>query len=221
MIRKSQRPFTFTDSQVQQLNRTNNTLRQLNRTARDVLRRIGHLYLTPAQYGEAAKSLETVAIRMTSALRFRRELIAAGREQLPQRIGVIFGGKCDACWENGLGTKTDDHEADWREALEQDPAHQSEIESLLELALRTEERASVRCESGHALPRAFFSGISRLTSAVLRQQKDLREMALKHEPEFEVIYSDNCSDCHQPLGDRRRGRQPNDAMKVALQTHSN
>jgi hypothetical protein len=107
---------------------------------------------------------------------------------------------CQPCSENKLRAKPDVHEADSRGVLEQDPAHQSETESLLELALRTEERVSVHCESGRTPPSVFFRGISRLTSAVLRQQQDLRETALKHSPKIEVVDSyDNCVYCHQPL----------------------
>jgi hypothetical protein len=199
MIGKNQRPLNFTDSQVQQLKWTNDTLRKLNRAGLVALGRIGHKALTDTEYGNAGYSFAMMGDRMMSALRVRRELLTAGREQPPLRIEVVFSGKCDACWENGPGTRTDDQEADWREALEQDPAHQLEIESLLELALRTEERASVRCESGHALPKEFFSGINRLKSAVLRQLRDLRETALKHEPKIVVIRSNNCSDCNQLL----------------------
>jgi hypothetical protein len=73
------------------------------------------------------------------------------------------------------------------------------MESLLELALRTEERVSARSESGRAGLRAFF-GISRLTSAVLRQLQDLRETAPKHVPRIEVVNSfDNCSYCHKTM----------------------
>jgi hypothetical protein len=105
----------------------------------------------------------------------------------------------DSCLENKLRTRPDDDESASREVLEQDPGHQSETESLLELALRTEQRVSVRYESGPAPPSAFFRGISRLTSAVLRQQRDLRETAIKHGPEIEVIDSDSCVYCHKPM----------------------
>jgi hypothetical protein len=175
-------------------------LRKLNRVALGALRRIRSTALTNTEYRDAGDSLVRMANQMMSALRVRRELIAAGREQLLQRIEVTFGGTCDACWENELRTKTDDHEADSREALKQDPAHQSETESLLELALRTEERVSVRCESGHAPPKALFSGIGRLILAVLQQQQDLRKTALKHQPEIEVLERpSHCRNCNQPM----------------------
>jgi hypothetical protein len=200
MIRKNQRPLYFTDSQEQQLRRNNYSLRKLNRAALGALRRIRSTALTNAEYRDAGDSFVRMANQMMSALRVRRELIAAGRERLPESFELLFGGICDACSKNKLRTKPDDHEADSRKALEQDPAHQAEIESLLELVLRIEARVSVRCESGHAPPRAFFSGIGRLISAVLRQQKDLRETALKHQPpEIKVSHASHCLNCHQPF----------------------
>jgi hypothetical protein len=198
MIRKNQRPLYFTDSQLQQLRRNTDSLRKLNRVALGALRRVGSV-VTDLEYRDAGDSFSMVASRMGTLLRVRRELLAAGREQLPQRIEVIFGGKCDACWENGPFRKLDDPAADPREALEPDPAHLSETEALLDLAMRTEERVSVRRESRRAPLRAFFLGISRLTWAVLRQQRELREAAFKHVPEIKVAYSANCSDCHKPI----------------------
>jgi hypothetical protein len=198
MIRKNQRPLNFTDSQVQQLGRNKHSLRKLNRVALGALRRIRSTALTNRQYRDAGDSFSRMADQMMSALRVRRELIAAGRERLPDRIELIFGGMCDACWENKLRTKRDDHEPNSREALKQDPAHLAELEFLLELALRVQARVSVRCEPGHAPPRAFFSGIRRLILAVLRQQRELRETAPKHEPEIKVLECpSHCINCHQ------------------------
>jgi hypothetical protein len=199
MLSKNQRPVYFTDGQLQQLRRNTDSLRKLNRVALGALRRIGYTVVTDSEYRDAGDSFSMVASRMGTLLRVRRELLAAGREQLPQRIEVIFGGKCDACWENGPFRKLDDPAADPREALEPDPAHLSETEALLDLAMRTEGRVSVRRESRRAPLRAFFLGISRLTWAVLRQQRELREAAFKHVPETKVARSDNCADCHKPM----------------------
>lgn len=222
MIGKNQRPLNFTDSQVQQLKWTNDTLRKLNRAGLVALGRIGHKALTDTEYGNAGYSFAMMGDRMMSALRVRRELIAAGRERLPDRIELRFGGLCGACRENKLPAKRDDHEEDSRKALELNPEHLQKLEFLLELALRTEARVSVRCESGQDAPKAFFSGIGRLIFAVLRQQRELRETAPKHQPEIAVLMrSSHCRNCHQPLETVDRGRQPNDAMKVAQQAHSN
>jgi len=136
MIRKNERQFNFTDWQVQQLRRNNYSLRNLNRAALGRLRRIGYTALTDTEYREAGDSFATIATRMMSALRVRRQILIAGREQTPLRIQVTIGAMCEPCSKNRIPTKPDDNESASREALEQDPAHQSEIESLLELALR-------------------------------------------------------------------------------------
>lgn len=200
MIRKNQRGFYFTDWQVQQLRQNNHSLRKLNRAALLALRRIRSTALTDRECRAAGDSFSMMATQMVSALRVRRELLMAGLEQSPQRIVVRVGVVCDPCAEKRLYTKIDDHEANPREELEQDPGHQSEIESLLASALRTEELVSVRCESGRALPKAFLQGISRLTLAVLRQQQEFRETARKHIPKIEVVNTfDNCGYCHKPM----------------------
>jgi hypothetical protein len=222
MIRKNQRPLYWTDSQLHELRRNNSSLRHLNRAALLELRLIGNTAPTDREYRDAGDTFSGVADQMMSALRVRRELIAAGRERLPDRIELRFGGLCGACRENKLPAKRDDHEEDSRKALELNPEHLQKLEFLLELALRTEARVSVRCESGQDAPKAFFSGIGRLIFAVLRQQRELRETAPKHQPEIAVLMrSSHCRNCHQPLETVDRGRQPNDAMKVAQQAHSN
>jgi hypothetical protein len=200
MIRKSQRSVFFTDRQLQGLRRNTDSLHELNRFALGALRRIGYTALTDSEYRDAGDSFSMMARQMVTLLRVRRELLIACREQPCQSIEVIFGGTCDACQKNGLLTKPDDHEADSREALESDPVHLSEIESLLDLALRIQERLSVRCESRRPPLNAFFMGIDRLTSAVLRQQRGLRETSVKHVPEIKVAERpDNCAHCNKPL----------------------
>jgi hypothetical protein len=204
MIRKNQRPFNFTDWQVQQLNRTNYTMRQLNRIARDVLRRIGHLYLTPRQYREAVTSLATVTIRMTSALQFREAILTAARQQQLQLIVLHFGSS-----ESEELTAHDDDETAC-EVLKQHPAHQTEIASLLELTSRIEELVSTRSTLRRASLNAFFQRVSRFRLAVLKQQRDLQatsarqttEIKLEYEHEFEDEDPNGfgiCDDCHKSI----------------------
>lgn len=200
MIRKDQRGFNFTDWQVRQLARNHRSLRQLNRAAILALRRIRPTALTDRECRDAGDSFAMLATRMMSELRLRQELLIAGRAQPLQLIRVTVGVVCDECGEERLYTNPDDHEANSREELEQNPAHQSEIESLIELVFRTEERVLVHCESKRAPLRAFFHGISRLTLAVLRQQQEFRETSRKHIPQIEVVNSfDYCGFCHKPM----------------------
>jgi len=195
MIRKNQRPLNFTDSQVQQLRQNTCGLRKLNRAALVALRRVGCESLTDKERRAAGDSFATIAAQMTFAFRVRRELLTAAAEQVPERINVILQEMCDPCPLNELSKKSDDLVAD---ALE-DPAHQAEIESLITLAMRVEARVSVRFESGRA-PRAFLHGINRLTLAVLRQQRELGENAIKRQPEIRILERcENCAYRDQPM----------------------
>jgi hypothetical protein len=167
MLRKNQRPFTFTDRQKQQLKGISHDLRKFNRIARGQLRRIGHLNLTPRQYCEAGEFLGIVATRMTSALRFRKAILRAGRQQQPLRIVMHFDTLCDHCSESGQVTGHDDDDETTREALKQDPAHLSEVDSLLELTSRIEELVSTRSALRGPPLGAFFRRVSRFRLAVL------------------------------------------------------
>jgi hypothetical protein len=144
MIRKNQRPVYFTDSQEQQLRRNNYSLRKLNRVAFGALRRIRSTALSNTEYRDAGGSFVGMANQMKSALRVRRELIAAGRERLPDHIEFVFGGRCDACSENKLRTKPDDHEAGSRQALEH--AGRKDLrESALAIQNKAKNPFSIRC----------------------------------------------------------------------------
>jgi hypothetical protein len=199
MIRKDQRPFCFTDRQVKLLKQTHHNVRQLNRAARYELRDIGRTTLTHAQYQAWAERVATIAIRMASAIRVRHDILASGREQTPQRILFTFSLYCENCAQNGHLENRDGDEDASHEGRNQDayePGYEEEVEDLLELVLRTEERVSARCNSRRAPPRALFLAISRLTSAVLRQQQLLRSTALKRAPKFEIIDTDTCPQCN-------------------------
>jgi hypothetical protein len=199
MLRKNQRPFLFTEVQLQQLKRTEDSLRKLNRDALRALRRIGFTDLTNRKYSEAGQSLRIVATQIISALQFREEILIAGREQQPQTIEVRIGRRCATCFKNRRLREPADEESDSSKALKQDPGHQTEIDSLLELAYQTEGRVSERCKSGGAIPHAFIGGISRLRSALLRQSRHLRDIAPRQTTEIEVLSlpRDVCMYCHK------------------------
>jgi hypothetical protein len=200
MIRKDQRPFCFTDWQVQQLKQTSHSVRKLNRDALAELRDIGRTSLTHAQYQAWAERVATIAIRMASAIRVRHDILASGREQTPQRILFTFSLYCENCAQNGHLENRDGDEDASHEGRNQDPAYEpayeKEVEDLLELVLRTEERVSARCNSRRAPPRALFLATNRLALAILRQQQLLRSTALKRAPEFEIIDTDICPHCN-------------------------
>src|SRR6266404_5227522 len=146
MLRKNHKPHSFTSWQVQQLKRITHSLRKLNRDARRELRRIRYTGLTRTQYREAGELLGTMATRLISALRFNDEILKAEPEPQTLRLMVRFVTPCVHNVhrsESRQLTGHDDDEAE-REALKQNPAHQAEIESLLELTNSIEYLVSRR-----------------------------------------------------------------------------
>lgn len=197
MLRKNQRPFMFAVGHVQQLRRSAHSLREVNRAALRELRRIGGTDLTHTQYREASESVGISASRMILLVRYRQEILVTGREQRPQSIQVIFSSDCENCAEIRR-LEPGCNEPVSEETLKNDPGYQKEIESLLELALRTEKRVFARHKLGRAVPSMFFTKVSSLISAVIRQQQQLRHMTIRQEPEIEVCYEE-CASCASPI----------------------
>jgi hypothetical protein len=201
MIRKSERPFNFTDRQIAQLKQIHPRLRTLNRNAICELRRIGWTTLTDAQYRDIGKSLETLSIRINNFLRARQGILSAGQNQQPQLIEIVIGSICDKC--DGLRARDgdDNGEAASREALQQDPAYQEELEILLDLLLKTDEDVTRR--SRRAPPRPFFLGLKSMTEAVQRQQRHFRMTTIAQRPSIKVLEMPNdvCDRCGEPTKD--------------------
>ncbi len=190
MPRKNQRPFNFTDWQVQQLKRTNKSLRKLNRAARHELRLIGRMDLTQRQYREAGDLLGTIAKRMIGELRFHHAIVEAEPEQQPLRIVVRFVTPCVHRSESTQLTGHDDDEAA-REAVKQAQAHQAEIESLLELTNSIEDLVSRRSMLRGMPLNAFFLKINRFRLAVLEQQQHLLATVPQLMPPVEIQFEDD------------------------------
>jgi hypothetical protein len=151
---------------------------------------------------------------MISTLQLRQELLIAGREQQIQEILVVFRRRCVTCAEKRRPSNADDEESASREALEPDPGYQTEIDSLLELVCQIEVRASQRKRSRGAPPRAFFEGISRLRSALLKQLRYLRDIAARQVPEIKVQFDrSGCTHCSKSM---KNEDENDDAMEVAL-----
>jgi hypothetical protein len=190
MQRKNRGPFKFTDSQVQQLKRTNKNLRKLNRAARRELRRVGHMELTRTQYREAGDLLGTIAKRMIGELRFHHAIVEAEPEQQPLRIVVRFVTPCVDGSESRQITRHDDDETK-REALKQDPAHRAEIESLLELTNSIEDLVSRRSMLRGMPLNEFFLRINRFRLAVFEQQQHLLATVPQLMPQVEIQFEDD------------------------------
>ena len=93
MIRKSERPFNFSDEQIAHLKHIHPRLRTLNRYAICELRRIGWAILTDAQYRDSGKFLGTLSIRMNTLVRARDGILSAGQNQQPQLIEIVINSR--------------------------------------------------------------------------------------------------------------------------------
>ena len=200
MLRKNQRPISLSSWQVRQLKRISHALRKLNRNARCELRRIGYTDLTRTQYREAGDLFGTIARRMISPLRFHYEVLKAEPEPQTHRLMLRFVTPCVhnvKRSESRQITRLDDNETE-RQGMRHDPAHQAEIEALLELTNSIEDRVSKRAMLRGVPLNAFFLGINRFRSAVLEQQQYLLAIAPQSIPLVELQVADGpdiCIDC--------------------------
>jgi hypothetical protein len=197
MLRKNQRPLSLSSRQVQQLKQINRVLRKLNSDARRELRRIAYKDLTPARYREAGQLFGTIASRMICPLRFHHEVLKAKPEPQTHRLMVRFITPCVHSLKRSEGRplkRHDDNETE-RQGMKQDPAHQAEIESLLELTNSIEDRASRRAMLRGVPLNAFFRGINRFRSAVLQQQLYLLAIAPRPIPLVELQVADGPDIC--------------------------
>ena len=212
--RKSRR-FFFSEQQVQRLKYTNETLRKLNCSARSQLQHVRDSYLTKKQYREAGDSFEILALRINSVVQFRDGIITAARAE-PEVIRVVFGTICDSCDD-----PLDEPQDDVPEVLKLDVGQLAEIDALVELAHRTEERVSARCMSRRTLPKAFFTGLCRLTRALLRQRRHLQVTAPEERTRIEVReeWGGKCGQCGKPLPDDDSNQLTTDrAMRASTRT---
>ncbi len=172
MIAKHEEQLYVTERQKQQLTRTTGELRQLNRTVLRELRRIARPNQTNRRYRDAGVFLETAASQITTLLRFWEGILTSARDKprlLVVTVTVI--GRSDNGFPEDLAYPT-------REQVPPvDPAHYLELETLLEFAFRIGERLCSRSIRSKNFPEAFVVGLRRLTTALLKQQRHLRETA--------------------------------------------
>ncbi len=175
MLDKKGRRFFFTDRQMQQLVHTNDLLRQSNGSAWRELRRVGRSNLTSKKYKEAGIRLEMVAAQITSVLQLREDILISAREQGAAAF-VIFEVRhiCEDC--TAPPEELEDHLGE--EVPAPDPAHYRELDHLIECAQRTAGRLWSGSIQRKPLPAAFSKGLRRLTPALLKQRRHLRETSL-------------------------------------------
>jgi len=198
MLDKKGRRFFFSDRQMQQLVHTNDLLRQSNGSAWRELRRVGRSNLTSKKYKEAGIRLQIVAAQIIGVLRFREEILISAREQGAVEL-VIFEVRhiCKDC--TAPPEELEDHLGE--EVPAPDPAHYLELDHLIEFA-----QGIARLWSGSIqrkpFPVAFSKGLWRLTAALLKQRRHLRETSPappRTRTEFRVPSDNSCSRCHQEM----------------------
>ncbi len=199
MLDKNGRRFFFTHRQMQQLVRSNDRLRQSNGSALRELRRVGRSNLMSKKYKEAGVRLEMVAVQIIGVLQFREEILISAREQGAVEL-VIFEVRhiCKDC--TAPPEELEDHLGE--EVPAPDPAHYLELDHLIELAQGTGGRLWSGSIQRKPLPAAFSKGLRRLTAALLKQRRHLRETSLappRTRTEFRVPSDDSCSRCHQEM----------------------
>src|SRR2546423_1737095 len=171
MLRKEDRPFFFTEPQKALLRNRNIALQRLNRKARRELRRIGWFTLTHKQYREAGLILRQLATRMKSVVRFREEILDFGREQQPTRTQLVIAIVCGDC--PITGDEPRDPLTDSDQIPEINSTHLPELESLVEFTQKMGDRLWSRLRIP---PDVFVSGLKRLTDALLKQRRHLRNI---------------------------------------------
>jgi len=195
---RTRRRSIFSAQELRQLTYTKETLRTLNRSALSQLEHVRDSYLSKKQYRDAADSFETLAIRMNSVLQFRDELTTGGRAQAPEVVYLIIGTICPDCVE-----PLEEPPNEGSEFLKLDRTQLAEIDCLLELAYHTEQRVLARCTWPGTLLKAFITGLSRLTRALLRQRRHLQDTAPDQGTRIEVQVKrgGECGRCGKRLPD--------------------
>ena len=193
---QARRRSIFSAQELRQLAYTNETLRNLNRSALSRLKHVRDSYLNTKQYREAAESFEILAIRINSVLQFRDELTTGGRAQKPAVAHVTIGTVCPNCME-----PLEEPGNDIPEVLKLDVAQLAAIDCLVELAHRTTERVSARCTLRGTLPKTFFTGLGRLIRALIRQRRHLQDTAPEQGTRIDVReeWGGKCGQCGKPL----------------------
>ena len=206
MLSKKDRPFFFTDQQMEQLKRTNGTLRQLNRDVRRELRGI-EAHLTDKQYREAGLLLGKLAIRMISVLRLREDVLNSGREQGPTKFQLVISVDCNDCVIEGRDRPLSRSSSD--KIPEIDSAHLAELDSVMETAQNVVEQVWL-CFEPRTPPSAFLVGLKRLTDVLLKQRRHFQDIAAKPPCITEVIQEfEFCSSCHKPIKYPIQNEDPN------------
>jgi hypothetical protein len=202
MLDKNGRRVFLTDWQRQQLVRTNDRLRQLNSSVWRELRRVGRANLTSKKYKEVGTCLQMRAARIIAVLQLREDILNSGREQAAS-TRVIFEVRppCEDC--AALPEEPEQPEEHLgQEVPAPDPEHYRELDYLIEFVQRVVERLWSRSIRRKPVPDVISKGLRRLTLALLKQRRHLREMTLAPPGtsiEFRMPSDNRCSRCQKEM----------------------
>jgi len=191
--------FFFTERQTQQLKDTNVSLNRMNLIIRGALHRVRRSDLTQKQYRQEGLAFGAIANRIVSVLKFRQEILGVARGKKPDLIRLKYHLICGDCNPPPRKSQTNQNKVP-----QPDPAHLPELDNLVESCFETGERVWSHTIPPRTLPVGFFAGLKRLTDALLKQQRHLRNTAPNPpEPKIEVVMGDDiCGVCHKPSGNR-------------------
>jgi hypothetical protein len=180
----------FQPHQLQQFESSTTRLRELNRKVLQVLLQTGY---RRSAFLENATALVALASLIRSLLDFRSQLLAMAREQRPDTIIIRITGLCKDC--PGSRRPSEMHQD---QALKLDPGWHAEIDSLLELACRAQDRVLDRCALRGA--GQLFTALRLLVQALMREQRQLQELIPPKTPEVKVVDDPNrCGQCGKPI----------------------
>jgi len=135
---------------------------------------------------------------MNSIVQVREEVLDFGREQQHTRTELVIGIVCGDC--SITGDEPRDPLTDSDQIPEINSTHLPELESLVEFMQKMGDRLWSRLRIP---PDVFVSGLKRLTDALLKQRRHLRNILPKPgAAKFElIIQRETCHVCHRPMKD--------------------
>jgi|tagenome__1003787_1003787.scaffolds.fasta_scaffold19615463_1 hypothetical protein len=185
------------DREFQRFIETTRFLQTLNRDASNQLQSVTDRYRTKKEYDALAHGITIIARQILSVLEERKILLDASTKS-DTKIRVIIGNACNKC-DHGV---KDPPPGRLTQIREMDPTILAEIDALIDLVFKTQERLRNRFASAANLPQTLFSAIDRLSRAVLRQRRHLVDIApeVSYSP-IEVVHddSDRCRTCGEPF----------------------
>jgi hypothetical protein len=200
-------PF-LSQAQRERVHQVHEDLCKLHGEASAQLLKVGNSWGTNKDYSAAGASFGILATRMNFLMQWRERIIFAERQ--PSRIRVSFVTTCGNRDDPIDGPQSiSGPQGEGANCLCLDPEDLNTLDSLIDLAYRTEERVASRW----TCPKKFFDGITRLKRALLSQEKTFNETAPEECSDIDVEYrpSGVCDVCGKSIVEPREqtNEEPN------------